>query len=444
MIQPCIYPNFQQNTSLPKINFQPPKFKSADVVSFSGKGIQIQKGTLPRELRHQLTALINNPENNPGCILIGQGAKGKAYRLLTQGMNLVLKIATEKENTGIKAEVDFLETLPPSLQETGQGFVAYGTNNDGYEFMVSKLVEGKANTVPQNKKQLQSLVLGTFFELDKAGILHGDIGEGNILVNPAKDEANLIDYSYGKKFDIFKSTDNRMPPNLILNSNIVLFEMEGIGDYLIRLQNENPKEARAFFKDYLDTKADYHKARVELFKEEFAKRQTELDEQETEKIKSCIAYDEILSKVLKNPSDEVVEMEAQRCQLLHSFQIANKNVFFKRPTEAITNWGRTIMQARQYKDTMQSKSNNCNDKDMKKYLEFQNQYADFYLKTFNNWGRDTINWIFDIFSKPDKSLSGKEQIILANGLQNPLTQAHIEPVYPDTIDLESLILGTKK
>lgn len=440
MIQVDIHPNFLQNQNILKINFKPQGVKNiniADTISFSGNSIQLQKGNLDGELKQKVTDLVNNSGNYKVDF---EGAKGKAYKISADDKNVVIKIAKDKENTGMSEEADILDKLPSSIKKTGQNFIAYGLNKDGYEFLVTNLVEGKNDTVPQNKKQLESLILENFIELDKAGILHDDIGEANILINSKKNQANLIDYGYSKEYDIFNGKDKRIPDNLMLNSNLTSFEVGGLGDYLVKLtQNEKPEEARAFFKDYLEVKADYHGKRVEFLKTELIKRnaKTGLD---TVKIKDCIHYENTLSKVLKNPSDEIIDLEALRVQLLYSFSLANKQTFFNKPTNAANNWMKTLIYARKYKDTIQKKLNNYqkND-DMKKYLKFQNQYADFYLKTFNDWGGDTIKWMMDIFSNTGKKLITKEQNIFDNGMQNPLSQSNIGVQYPDTIDIEGSI-----
>jgi len=442
MFQVNLYPNSAKNLYIAKSinNIKKSNINNKDAISFTGNNITIQKGNLSGELREAVINLIENTPTSDDENFLGEGAIGKAYKLSMQDKNVVVKVAKKKENTGIEKEASILEKLPHSLQKTGQSLVAYGLTKDGYEFLVTNLVEGKNNTIPENKEQLKSLILGNFLELDKAGILHGDAGEGNILINSNKNEVNLIDYGYAREFGIFNNNDERMPKDLMLNSNILLFEIGGLDDYLVKLSDDKkPGKAHEFFKNYLDIKADYHNERVNYLQEEFKKRQTEFDAKETTRIKNCINYEKVLSKILKNPSDEIIKMEAQRCQLLYSFNMANKNSFFNKPTDTITNWTRTIIYARKYKDTIQSKLNNCTDEDMKKYLEFQNQYADFYLKTFNNWGGGTINHIFNIFSNTNARLSEREKNIFNNGMQNPLTQLNVGLLYSDTIDIEKSI-----
>lgn len=441
MIQVGISSDFIQNQGISKINFKPVQFKrinAADTISFSSGRIRVQKGKLEGELKEKVFDLVNNPENYEN-ICIGKGANGKAYKLSVDGRGVVVKIAKKKKDTGIDKEAEILEKLPPSLRETGQGLIAYGLNKDGYEFLVTNFVQGKNRIVPQNKEQIQSILLGNFFELDKAGIIHNDLSENNILINTEKSQANLIDYGRAYGFDIFKTKDERLLDNIMLDGNLMSFETQGICEYFIRLsQNSKSGEARAFLSNYLDVKADYHGERVKFLNTELAKRASEPD-LDIEKIKNCIEYEKTLSKVLKNPSDEMIDLEALRLQMLYYF--TSTTLFEHKPASAVSSWMKTVMYARKYKETIQQKLDGCKENsDMKKYLEFQKQYAEHCFNSFSTWAHGAIIWILDVFSNPNKKLKEEEKTMLQNGIQNPLAPPDNGVEYfPDTMDIVGAI-----
>lgn len=417
MLQVSLNSNFAKNIYAlrPIVNVVKSNNSNADSVFFTGNNLRVVSGNLSYEMKEKIEDLIDNPPDSNSENFIGEGGVGKVYKFSLEGKAFAVKIAKKNTHYGMWREADILDELPPAIKKIGQNRIAYGKTKEGYDFLVTNFIRGKSNKIPENKEQLKSLIMDNFLELDKVGILHNDLGEGNILIDSERNKVNLIDYSHAEKVNIFNyDEDDRLydsieGKNIIIPSNLFLFEVNALGDYLTKLSNDKINH-RKFFKNYLEVKSEYHEQRIK-FLEVCYKNKSKINQYE------LIDNEKIIAKMLKNPSDEIIDLEAQRCELLYFFHEASRNSFLKKPISTITSWTKTIVCARKYKEAIKNKLNTCKDGNMKKYLEFRNKYAEFYFRKFYSWGHDTIRWNLSIFSEDTKDLKEKEQIILENGIK---------------------------
>lgn len=419
--------SFAQN---PLINF---KGQNKDTVDFKHKKPEILIGSLPDNLAETISDIIKNPNDYKPY---GKGGTANVYKIQANNKTYAIKIANDKHNTEMADGAAILEKLPEKMKKGGQKLYAYGKLN-GREFLVTNLVHGTSDKPAVSKEQLKSLLMDNILELDKAGIMHNDLWMPNIMVD--KNSVNLIDYDYAKMFNPLTSSDNRVPGNISLNSNLFDFEMLGLETYINYLDKTNTGEAKVFFKNYLEVKSEFHKKRAE-FLENALKKEKTLTPKDIKRVKNSIEYEKALSAVFKNPDDDIMDLEAKRVQMLYSFNWANKNAHFKKPTDAAQCWMRTVIYAKQYEDSVISLSQTSDDENMQKYLGFQKEYAKFYTDTFAKWGKDTINWLFDVFSSR-KPLSDYDKEVYQNGIENPISQLHQGfKQYDDISDLYDIIM----
>lgn len=410
---------------------------SEDRLELNSKQINIKQGNLTKGLQIKINDIISNPQTN---IPIGIGGTAKVYKYEENGNNYAIKIANAEHNTSMTDGVNIMSKLPDSMKEQGQSLIAYGEIK-GREFIVTNLVKGSSEIVPKEKKQLQSFLLGNLLELDKAGIMHQDLWMPNIMVDG--DNVNLIDYDYAKEYNPLTAKDNRQPEEFVLNSNLFDFEVSGMETYINALRESDPEEVKQFFTNYLEVKSEFHSQHADFIEEQLMSNVKQLSEKDIQRILNNIQYERVMSKVLQNPSAEIINLEAQRIQMLYAFNWSNKNAYFKKPTDSVQCWMRTIIYANKYKNSVNELLNKTTDKNMKEYLTFQSQYADFYTKTFGDWGRSTINWLLDVFTS-NKELSDYDKEVYNNGIENPMTQLHQGfKQYADMTDLYQAITDSK-
>lgn len=90
---------------------------------------------------------------------------------------------------------------------------------------------------PWNKVSLKSLFKG-MFEMDKVGLYHGDLNNGNIKIDSSCN-VNFLDFQWGTKTNLirfFETNETQCMPNFIPIQNSQMFEMAEIPYYLDKLK----------------------------------------------------------------------------------------------------------------------------------------------------------------------------------------------------------------
>lgn len=370
---------------------------------------QFKKAELKKDERLQITSLssfknfsslsfLGNKEVSRADILnliqnaepfSEAGLKGIVYKLENSNGSFAVKVARGEEFSFSK-EAEVLKKVPKSLSKS-QRFVDYfkdpKTNRD---ILVSTFAKGKRGVLTTDKhfnSIFESLLL-----LDREGIYHGDLNMGNCLFDDG--EINLIDFGEGSFFNLGDSFDE-MYPSFMLKSNICNLEQNGIPD-CIKKWHEMGLNSKEIFKKYLAEKGKFYSKHSALLGESTPKE--------------AKLYEKNLAKVLLNPSDDVIENELRRMDLLYTFEDADTAVNYRKiPEMGIRNWNLTIQKANSMLHRINETLKKPLCEDERTYFEFQKQIAEKLLETYKDWGNSTITWINGSMEKNYSELSPHEK-----------------------------------
>ena len=302
-------------------------------------------------------------KNNPTPI--ATGTDGIIYKLGTSA----IKVGKTKE-TSFEAEAEILKQLPKSLKNTQKYIDRFSF--DGKDVLVSSFVQGthKKALIPQDFLKVFEVIL----EHDKANIIHGDLNLGNIMFSP-NGETSLIDYGAAYKPT---STEVELYPSFVANTNALKFENTGVCDSLKIWQMQGNKNEN--FIEYLKSKASFYK-----------KHSTLIENEETKK------YENNLSIVLAEPSQQVVATELKRLQTLDLLEMSDTATNYDNdPHSAIDLWNRTVESAKEFEQETKSRLEETEDKDEQIYYSYQHQIAKCFHSTLTEWKNGTINWLLEI------------------------------------------------
>jgi len=285
-------------------------------------------------------------------------------------------------------------------------------------YLVTTWVNGKKpniKTTPFTENNLTDM-LQKLTRMDQTGLLQGDLKHENILLNG--DKAGLIDFGFfyvldaqtGKylrptKIDdktvvnpkdkfahVFNSNfiaingftpDQGDNPYFQIKSNVSAFESKSLHQYLQQMvqdTEQGPEKALKFYKNYLKLKSEYYHKPMQKFLENLdAETIAQNTGKSVDQIKAHLAkaiqHEEIATKILSNPNEEVVKAELSKMQFKNLLQKFNStftqephklnSIPLKQPFEEIKNLIGDLKQ-------------NAAD-DQKEYLENTN----IYLQRFN-------------------------------------------------------------
>lgn len=247
---------------------------------------------------------------------LGKGLSAEAYALKKMP-EIVVKYAFNKKET-FENEQNNLELVPKSLEES-QKFVAraYDDEENCY-YLVSTKVKGDSadpQKMPWTSKHLKSLFDG-LFKMDREGVYHGDLNLGNVKLTEYG-KVNFIDFQWAHKvlddFAFWEKEESTLPSFMYLE-NAQMFEMAELPYYIDRIGDEIV--AKQFFKQYLKAKSTYHKNRYDYINYHF-------DEYRAYKAKK---FEKARMVVFKNPTDEILKLEAKKIQFLSAFREAYKTI----------------------------------------------------------------------------------------------------------------------
>lgn len=317
------------------------------------------------------------------------GYKGTVYKLENKNGLFAVKIARTPEFSFSK-EAEVLKKVPNGLGES-QRFVDYFKDpKTGRDILVSTFAKGKKGVLTTDddfKRFFENLLL-----LDREGIYHGDLNMENCLFNNG--DINLIDFGEGSFFNLGDSYDE-MYPDFMLKSNACNLEQNGIPD-CIKKWDDMGLNLKETFKKYLRAKGEF-----------YSKHSTLLGENAP---REALLFEQNLARVLSNPSDDVIQNELRRIDLLYTFEHSDTAVNYKRiPEMGIRNWNLTIEKANTMLDKINETLKKPLSEDERTYFEFQKQTANKLHETYKNWGNSTIEWIKDSMKKDYSELSPHEK-----------------------------------
>ncbi len=369
----------KESTTKPMSNTSKLALGFVGLTAIAASGVYIARGKKPNT-NINLRDLVSNviQKEKP---LSNAGLKGIVYKFEHKGEPYVAKVARSTEHSFGK-EKEILEKIPQEL-ESSQKLVDYYQLEDGRDVLISTFVDGKQGIL-KSKEQFDNL-FDSLLELDNAGVLHNDLGMGNCVFKDGK--VKLIDYGEGALFKIGDDS-SELYPHFVSQTNVINLEQNGIPD-CIKQWNKEGLETRNLFTDYLQSKGVF-----------FEKRSNALEKiaEENITLQSNVEYEKVLSRVLQNPSKEVIENEAHRMDILQTFESADTSVkYHKLPNDAIKNWELTLEKTQSSIDrTNKHLESEHLSRDERKYFEHQKQIYEHLQGTFSDWGNGTINWLNDV------------------------------------------------
>lgn len=343
--------------------------------SFTSKVKKVMYGSVPDELKDKVDEFEETDGKN--AEEIGKGLQATAYQFL--GTDWVIKKSNDgkakKINGDFGAEAKSLMMIPKKFKHT-QKLIGNVQTEDGNWYLLTTFVDGRppdGKEVKWTGKSLSSL-LGSLAELDAARVYHGDVSSRNCLITKGN-KVNILDFQYSDKFGIETEDDHRINadkykvPYFIAPSNAQMFEEATFGTYLSEL---DPDEAKALYKTYLKEKSLYHKKRAEEFKKQNAR--TEI-----------VEYENLMSKYLENPSDEIIDIQASKLQILMSHRnIVAATDGFLNIVSVIPYYLEAIEKSNELCKKTSRLAANEQDEELKKLYEYENEQALFWRSMMKN------------------------------------------------------------
>lgn len=368
-------------------------------------------GNIDFDLRKEALRAVEN--DTP---LSNDGFKGIVYKINHKGKNYAVKVGRFEDSDFLK-EAQVLKHVPKTITQS-QHFVDY-FQNEGKDVLISTLVSGEKGVLKSDADFKNYFEL--LFKLDKSGVFHGDLNMANCFFD--NDKINLIDYGEGSLFSSGEKMGDLFP-DFVLKTNGANLENNGMPD-CIKNWKTNGLETKKLFETYLENKAHFYSKHHKLIKKNYGS---------APRYEKAIDYEENLSKVLKNPSEEVLKNEARRIDLLYTFEYANTSTrYHKIPRDAVYNWSLTMDKAKNALKTARKILENGNLKPLeRKYFEYQTQiYQKMYI-TLQIWRDNTLSWIEDIVSATDENLDNYEKTFYLN--RNLKTDYEAPDIYSYIVD----------
>lgn len=384
MIQ-AIYPankNYNQYTNSKNINF-----KAIRLVNISPKFSPIEKDILSETTKFT--------EQGIGAKLLGHGVFSEVFELIKLS-GIVLKRSFKEDM--FEQEKNAMISLPDSLPNS-QHFVARLWDDETYKYyLLSTKVAGASPNPEDNKWNSQSLknLFDGMLEMDKAGIYHGDLNNGNIKLTP-DGEVNFIDFQWGTRTnsaDFFKENPIQCMPNFILIQNSQMLEMAEIPYYIRKINNE--KDGKFFLKNYLQEKSKYHKKRADFIKE---LNNDILFTNDIQHMDKACRFETAQSRMFQTADEDIIKLEAKKIQFLSSFREASKyldaNTPHKNIITAPSAYLVTISNLQNLRrEIVAQKNNACPNTFKEDYLNGLQEYADYWFKNLSEWAENAFYYPF--------------------------------------------------
>ena len=359
-------------------------FKAVTFVNIADKFKPIQK-----DLLKETDKFIKGEEDN--VEKIGEGVFSKAFTFFKFD-NIVIKASKIVDD--FMQEMQALKNLPATLSHSQQFAArAYDDQTNKY-YILSTKVEGDSPDpfmTPWNRRTLKNLFTG-LFEMDKAGIYHGDLNNGNIKINESGD-VNFIDFQWSTKLDeneFFENNNVQCMPDFIQLQNAQMLEMAEIPFYLSKMNNED--EAKEFMSEYLRGKSKYHGKRndnlynITRFWQHYSQVPT---------INKGLKYELAQEDVFRSPNKNIMKLETLKIQFLSAFREASKyldpNTPVKNILAAPSSYLYALSCVKALKNEIQNQKivSSINSKEAD-YLTGLNEFADYWHKNLKSWTVDAF------------------------------------------------------
>ena len=364
-------------------------FKSVYFENFNYKFENI-RDRLERE-----TERFFNRKNN--VTKIGEGIGGETYRFTDWNINnIVIKTNKPEYSDNYHQEYENLLAIP-SEKIGGQEAVArvydYSAGKYG---LISTLVSGKPASIMNkfNDSHLRSL-FDKMFELDKAGIYHGDLNGKNILLNNSG-KVNFIDYQWtqfvnqGNFYDTEKIIKMLLPRS-VFPENAQMFEMASLPYYIDKLWLSSDKEG--FLRKYLQAKAEYHENRAKYI----AILEPNWYSSEKQYIQQSLREERAKANVYRRPDDTVIKLELKKLQFLSDYRDAYSHVDVNMPDRNIipssSAYLCAISSVQDFRREVARELRFCTNADKCEYLRSLETYGDYWYSNLKDYTSDTFDYV---------------------------------------------------
>lgn len=373
-------------------------FKSVYFEDYNNKFYNI-RNTLERE-----TIRFFDRKNNVSKI--GEGIGGETFRFSDWGINnIVIKTNKPEYSDNYSQEYENLLSIPAD-KVGGQEAVArvYDSSSGNYG-LISTLVKGKPASLINkfNDSHLRSL-FNKMFELDKAGIYHGDLNGKNILLNNSG-SVNFIDYQWTQFvkeinfYDTEKITKMLLPRS-VFPENAQMFEMASLPYYIDKLWLSSHKEG--FLKKYLQAKAEYHDNRASYI----AKLEPNWYSGEKSLIQQSLREERAKANVYRHPDDTVLKLELKKLQFLSDYRDAYSHVDSNLPDRNIIPSSSAYLCAlssvQDFRRDVARELRFCANSDKCEYLRSLQTYGDYWYSNLKNYTSETFEYVMRaLLNKPN-------------------------------------------
>ena len=400
-----------------------------------------------KQILDKIIILLNNLNK---IKTLGTGASGEVYRIKgVKGFEngLAVKIShTDTKNiiTGEQQvinndfgdEKDILKN-ESLVNSNSQHYVGDIKLTDGRNILITTFVKGRNPEVTGPKLNSQNLasLLATLENLDEQGILHRDLKKENIIISP-QNEPCLIDFGEAISFDIrdvdYNDLENNFPC-FEAPSNIRNLEDTLISSYMNDLMKKNPKECREFFRKYLSLKSEFIHSKKADYIKNILMDDSSLSNEQRQALEEMENYQRLMAKILKNPSEDVIDIELMKNQITYNSELAYKNeVLLGNPLANIALKTNALISAKKLEAMCEKQIQRPNSLERKEYFEYQYKYARYRQKRIAGWLNGLVGWVTSCLSTDNKTASESQKRIINECLDNnSLTDFEIPTIVQD-------------
>lgn len=251
-------------------------------------------------------------------------------------------------------------------------------------------------TNPVSKKHLRNLFKNLFI-LDKTGIYHNDLDSAHLFF--ADDGGVEIDcfrysFNFAKKPNgkLIGNNGSIRIPDFIMPSNEMVLEEQFLGGYISKMKNDSEKEI--FMKNYLKERSYYHQKRAKML----------LDRGFVPDDKT-VKFEEIQSRVFKDPSKDIIEFSIEKAELLGKKRAAytewdEGNGACGHEINPVRRFNAIIMHIDCIKDAMKlnekskNLAKNAQTDDEQAFFKLENQADELFLKNLYDDTKGMARWNF--------------------------------------------------
>lgn len=364
-------------------------------INFTSKVTRVINGSVPEDIKDKVD--LFEETNGKNDKKLGQGLFAEAY--LLGGTNCVIKRSkqgkAEKINGDFSMEATALMNIPKDFSHA-QSLIGNVETEDGKYYLLTTFMEGKIPDGEKTKWDGKSLasILSSLAKLDSSRVYHGDVSRCNCLITE-DGEVNLLDFQYCEKFGIETEEDHKINaktykvPFFMAPSNAQMFEESNFATYLSTIDET---KARELFKTYLEEKANYHQKRAEAFEKQGVRYE-------------ITEYDKLMAKYLKHPSDEMINLQARKLQLLLTHRFITSSMDTEKQEDlynimsAPVYYLYAIEASNEMSDYAEDLRKETSDPELKKLLKYETDWALFWRSMMKNelegrYGNDSaFEWI---------------------------------------------------